>query len=202
MFLEVFAGCGNLSRHLRRRGHAVIAIDIERGPHFDIRFEDVFQTIKGWITSRVAWGLWCGTPCEALSQARRAPPWSRMPRRLRDAQHVRGLPELAASDRQLCNLSNMLADRAGRLQTLAYDYGLLGGEENPNSSWLWSFPFRKKLERELAFTPSPLIIARVVGRTELGLGWCSGGLVLPGSCLVWCAGVVVCVTTRAAHMSN
>ena len=144
MFLEVFAGCGNMSRHVRRHGKAALAIDIHEGDWCDICKNDVFNTLKGWIQSGMVWGLWLGTPCNGLSQARRGPPGSKMPNRLRDRNHLRGLAGLAPRDQKVLANSNLMMDRAGILQRLAYDHGVPGGEENPASSFLWQMPGRQR----------------------------------------------------------
>ena len=136
-FLELFAGVGNLSRHLRRRGHAVVSLDIRHGPHHGLSSNEVYAVVKGWLQSGMLWGLWCGTPCSSFSRARRAPPGSSMPGALRDRLHVRGLPGLVGKDLAGARLGNLLADRAGVLARMAYDRNLAGGEENPASSFLW-----------------------------------------------------------------
>ena len=80
VFLELFAGGGNLSKHVAKLGHAVIAFDIIYGDHFDIRYNGAYNIVKGWITSKSVWGMWLGTPCEGLTRARRGPPGSKMPK--------------------------------------------------------------------------------------------------------------------------
>ncbi len=52
-----------------------------------------------------------------------------MPQALRSAEHLRGLPALSAKDGAKVSLSNRLADRAGQLEALAFDCGVLGSYE-------------------------------------------------------------------------
>ncbi|CAK0899966.1 unnamed protein product, partial [Prorocentrum cordatum] len=54
VFLEVFASAGRLSQAPRRRGAAVMSIDARHGPHRDLREQEVFNPIKGWILSGLA----------------------------------------------------------------------------------------------------------------------------------------------------
>ncbi|CAK0852634.1 unnamed protein product, partial [Prorocentrum cordatum] len=69
VFLEAFAGTGHLCQALRRRGAAAMSIDVRRGPHHDLRAQEVFNVVKGWILSGLARGLWLGTPCSSFSRA-------------------------------------------------------------------------------------------------------------------------------------
>ena len=52
-----------------------------------------------------------------------------MPLALRSPQHLRGLPDLPAKDREKLIRSNRLADRAGQLQQLAIAYDIIGLRE-------------------------------------------------------------------------
>ena len=76
--VEVFAGCGNLSKAFHARGEAVVAWDIVFGDHFDLRYRTAFTTLVGWITSGLVKVIWFGTPCEGFSRARRGPPGGRL----------------------------------------------------------------------------------------------------------------------------
>ena len=144
MFLEVYSGGGNLSRHVRKLGKATVSIDIRHGDWCDIGHADVFKMLKGWLQSGMVWGLWLGTPCNGLTQARRGPPGSRMPDRLRDRAHLRGLAGLAPKDVEALRISNMTTDRGGALQRIALARGLPVGVENPPGSFLWQFPSRQR----------------------------------------------------------
>ena len=144
IFLEVFCGDGNLSVALRKRRCTVFSIDIRRGPHHDLRVAEVFNTVRGWLQAKLVWGTWLGTPCNSFSKARRAPPGSSMPSALRSPACPRGLPDLPENDRAKLREGNALADRAGQLQRLALSLGVLGGEENPASSYLWALASRQK----------------------------------------------------------
>jgi len=143
VFVEIFAGCANLSRHLRRLGFAVVSIDILYGPHCNLVFNDVYQELLEWIRSGRVWGLWLGTPCQGFTRARRAPPGSALPNRLRSNEQARGLSGLRPKDAAVLHLSKLLADRAGVLQRTARDHGVIGGEENPCSSFLGKFRTRE-----------------------------------------------------------
>jgi hypothetical protein len=140
----------------------VISWDINHGEHFNLLHDDVYKTLKGWLSSRVLWGIWFGTPCESFTQARRAPPGSRVPCRLRDAAHLRGLPGLSLKDSATVQRGNRLADRVGVLQRLAVEMKVIGGEENPGSSWLWQLPSR------VAFLRPPSVSECIVDYCAFG----------------------------------
>jgi hypothetical protein len=144
VFLELFSGSGSLSRAVERHGLGAVRLDILNDPLLDLTDVRVFNTLKGWISGGLIAGIWAGTPCGGLTRARRGPPHGPMPRALRSPQHVRGLPELCAADRQTLKVSNVLADRAGQLLRLARSRQIPGGEENPNISYLWDFADRRK----------------------------------------------------------
>ena len=122
-----------------------MAWDILYGPWFDLANKHSLAVLVGWMTSGKVSALWLGTPCQGLSRARRGPPGGKMPCALRGPLAVRGLPGLTGRDLEALKLSNFTADVAGRLQHLAYQLGIPGGEENPASSYLWQLPARLKM---------------------------------------------------------
>ena len=67
-----------------------------------------------------------------------------MPSALRSPACPHGLPDLPEKDRAKLREGNALVDRAGQLQRLVLSLGILGGEENPASSYLWSLLSRQK----------------------------------------------------------
>ena len=95
--LELFSGKGGLSAALRRRGRACVEADICHGTHFDISNPIVKKTLAMWVRTGIVEALLMGTPCESMSRARRAPPWSWMPHRLRSNDFPAGLPNLSAA---------------------------------------------------------------------------------------------------------
>ena len=104
--MDLFAGCGNLARSLRRMGKAVVAVDILLGPEFDLTSPIVYAELKGWISAGLVWGVLAGTPCETFSRARRAPPHSAFPGPLRSNEFPRGLKELDGKELRRVALSN------------------------------------------------------------------------------------------------
>ena len=125
--VEVFAGCGNLSRHLQRAKVPTVAWDVLYGSEFDLMRPCVWNVLRGWIVSGKVMAVWLGTPSEGLSRARRAPQWSRMPHALRAPDAVRGLPGLSGKDAETLHRSNFLADKAQRIMELAWRLGIPGG---------------------------------------------------------------------------
>ena len=60
---------------------------------------------------------------------------------------IRGVANLNKKDHAKLKLSNAVADKAGRLALLADQFGIVGGEENPATSFLWLFPSRVKFKQ-------------------------------------------------------
>ena len=72
--IELFAGSARLTRAIRKRGFASIAIDISENADFDLAHPGVRQILYEWFdTGRVA-AVWLGTPCCSWSLARRGKP--------------------------------------------------------------------------------------------------------------------------------
>ena len=189
-----------MSRHMRALGFPTVEFDIRHGDHMDLRFLEVYQTLKGWISSGRVFALWCGTPCEGLTQARRAPPGSMMPNRLRDKDHIRGLSGLREPDRQALIRSNLLADRAGVLINMAYGLGLPGGEENPGSSWLWQFESRKRFLRKEHVSRSTIDYCSCGTPFRARTGICLWHCLPPKAfAAMKCSGRGVCTFTNKPH---
>ncbi len=142
VFIELFSGCGNLSKAVRALGFPVISADILLDDIWDLSNRETYLVLLGWIESGLVLGLWCGTPCSTFSQARRAPPGSQMPGRLRDQAHPRGLPGLSERDKKAVKMGTLLADRAACLLQAAARRRIPCGEENPQCSLLWSLRSR------------------------------------------------------------
>ena len=90
-------------------------------------------------------------PSASWSQSRRAPPWSKFPKRLRDAKNIYGNTDLSESDRHKVNSGNtqlrMTLKLIGRCNSLK----IPGYVENPAASMLWQVPAIKRriAERKL-----------------------------------------------------
>jgi hypothetical protein len=143
------------------KGFGCISFDVVYGPHFDILKDDVFRMLKQWLSAGLVAGLWCGTPCESFSRARRgrAGGW---PGALRDDLHVDGKCDLSSADMMKVRAGNRLARRVAELQQICLRMGIAGGEENPATSWLWKLPSRQRLLGQ-------------VGVTSLNIDYCAFG---------------------------
>eukprot|EP00959_Pyramimonas_sp_CCMP1952_P107066 2238223-Pyramimonas_sp.AAC.1 len=120
---------------MRRKGVAVLAFDVNQGPHMDLLNDDVYSRLRGWILSGVVLAIWSGTPCGGFSRARRGPPGSRLPHALRSPEFPQGLPNLEGRDLETLQQSNVRAARALGLLQLAAARNIPGGEDNPSASY-------------------------------------------------------------------
>eukprot|EP00959_Pyramimonas_sp_CCMP1952_P430006 9006112-Pyramimonas_sp.AAC.1 len=57
----MFSGTGELSRHLRARGEAVIEGDVRYGECFNLLVPGVWHVLRGWITRQRVKAAWLGT---------------------------------------------------------------------------------------------------------------------------------------------
>ena len=143
--LDVFGGHGGLAKAVRRRGHAAVIIDLSKGEEFDLLQGDVLALLIGWINSGQVMAIFCATPCEGYSRARRAPLWSRLPHALRTPQQVHGLPNSSDADQKSLDRSNALGRAAALLLRSAIHRSIPAGEENPRDSFLWQQSHHVKL---------------------------------------------------------
>ncbi|CAK0873670.1 unnamed protein product [Prorocentrum cordatum] len=121
----------------------------------DLLNDDVYSRLRGWISGGVVLASWSGTPCGGLAWARRGPPGSRLPRAPRGPEHPHGLPRLEGRDQRALEESNKLAHRALGLPRLAASRDISGGGEDPNTSYLWDLPSRKRFaDRTFSMQPS------------------------------------------------
>ena len=69
VFLELFSGCGAISKALSNMGFAVLAFDIRNGPQYDLTKRSVLDLIRSWISAGEIAAVWFGTPCTTWSNA-------------------------------------------------------------------------------------------------------------------------------------
>ena len=62
VFLELFSGCGAISKALSNMGFAVLAFDIRNGPQYDLTKRSVLDLIRSWILAGEIAAVWFGTP--------------------------------------------------------------------------------------------------------------------------------------------
>ena len=113
--LDIYEGSGGIGRAFRGIGHPTVGIDVRRGDWCDLTRPVVLRTIIGWIKSGLVHAVWLATPCSSNSRARRAPPWSSFPHRLRSERWPLGLPKLSAADKAVVTLGNKLADASNQI---------------------------------------------------------------------------------------
>ena len=96
--LEVFAGCGRLTKSLRRAGVRTFATDTCLNPGDDVLQPDVEYRILEMIFSGVTIFVWIGMPCTSFSIARKDDGLGPGP--LRTDDHPMGLAGLNRRDQQ------------------------------------------------------------------------------------------------------
>ena len=152
LFVEVFAGCCQLSVSMQQAGFRSIPVDSSKNKHkprcqvflLDLNLEsarrDLVQLLKDQHVAAVHVALPCGTG----SRARERPIPQHLikqgaptPRPLRDAQHLLGLPNLSDFDAIRVSLANQLAEFTVELIELAMLLGFFISIENPENSWMW-----------------------------------------------------------------
>ena len=139
VILEIFSGAGGIGKKLRHKGYGVISIDILHGDHHDVLRNDVFNLIKGWLSSKLVLCVWLGTPCSSWSAARHGPAGSSWCR-LRTKENLYGLPNLGDRAQSAVGIGNRLMQRTASVLRICDQLQIPAFLENPASSMLWSAP--------------------------------------------------------------
>jgi len=141
IFLEVFSGCGRLSKAFARLGMPAEGLDIEHGPAGNLLHSEVFQRVEAAILNGVVAVMHLGMPCTTWSRARR---WDgRGPCPLRDDdEFLWGYPmeELSKADAEKLQTGNRLTRRTLSLLRLACQMKIPVILENPMTSRCWKIP--------------------------------------------------------------
>jgi hypothetical protein len=136
LFLDLFAGVGQISNRLVKRGHASLAFEIDCGPHFDLLSRSVVKLLLGWINSGCISGVWLATPCTSWSRARHGPPHSGWCT-IRTNKHIMGLPDLKPRDCDKISLGSRTMLVTARIIRLCIACHVPCFFENPASSMIW-----------------------------------------------------------------
>ena len=148
--LELFDGTGRVGAAWRRSGIPVVGFDVKRGAEFDLTNPGVLKVILDWINCKRVVAVHIATPCSSFSRARRAPSWSKMPRKLRDDARPLGIQGLSAADAAVAKLGNTLSRRSAAIVQACIKMSVPGCEENPKNSYLWQVHGRPARARVLA----------------------------------------------------
>ena len=135
--VEVFSGCGRLSKALRSKGWAVIEWDICNGKQYDFRMPDNIRRLRRICAT--AHLVHIATPCSSFSGARRgkigAPGGP-----LRSKATPMGVEGLSAIDAGKVVLGNKMLAVTTSLVALCRAHGIPVTVENPRRSRLWWTP--------------------------------------------------------------
>lgn len=101
LFLDLYAGTGDVHFALTRRRYSSLGFDIGNGPHFDFTHRRVHAIIKGWMSSGCIGGIMLAAQCSSWSRAQHGPIGSSWGP-IRSKQHILGLPNLLPRD--LCKV--------------------------------------------------------------------------------------------------
>ncbi len=144
--LELFSGCGRLTKSIRRQLKQVfcIEVDIVHGPQFDLCRQSVQKEITDLIRSGVVRYVWLGTPCNSWSRARRND--GKGPGPLRDDdQFILGFSSCTPVDAEKIKIGNQLMYFSARIFRLCLQLQIPVILENPHTSRLWLAPPIKHL---------------------------------------------------------
>ena len=135
--LEIFSGCGRLSRAMRKRLKAVQCIEIDNihGPQFDLTSRKVQRDIFKLLQSGQIVYVWLRTPCNSWSRSRRGPGSLRD-----DHDNIYGFPWLKKADMQQIHVGNSLMRFSARVFRYCLAHGIPVTLETPHTSRLWLAP--------------------------------------------------------------
>lgn len=141
--MSLFGGVANPARFFATHGGEATVLDFAHSPKNDLSKHRVWNKILQVLAIFHIVGI--DLPCNTWSRARRAPPWSRMPKPLRSSAEPFGLSTLQGKDAEKVRLANIMFYGAMRVIRRCLKQGIAGYLENPASSRLWDTPQIKKL---------------------------------------------------------
>lgn len=145
-FLSLFGGVANPAKHFSQRGGTALVCDLDFSPKNDLSKFSVWNQFLAIVHLFHFVGI--DLPCNTWSRARRAPPWSRMPKPLRDKQFIFGLPHLSEADSRKVQAANRMFFGAFRMIRKCLRLGLAGYLENPATSFVRHTPQIQRLLRD------------------------------------------------------
>ena len=152
VFVEVFAGCCQLSVSMQQAGFRSIPVDSSKNKHkprcqvffLDLNLESARNELVHLMRTQQVAAVHVALPCGTGSRARERPIPKHLikqgapsPKPFRGAQHLLGLPGLANFDASRVSLANQLAEFTVELMELAMQLGFFISIENPENSWMW-----------------------------------------------------------------
>ena len=189
IFLEIFSGCGALSKSIRQQKLESVEIEILKCANYDVSQRPVQELILKWIRQGKVWGLHLGTPCTIWSIAR-----------TRVAN--------SAKNRKKERLGRMFAAFTVQVCELCAKVGIPWSIENPKTSKIWNGPllrlhsipgaaevfydscmygsqFKKPTKLLTTFSSLSLLARQCDGRHEHVLAQGSVKVLLPGGKSKW-----------------
>lgn len=136
--LEIFAGCGRHTQHLRHVGIRAYAIDTCLNPGDDVLQPDVEYRILEMIFSGKVLFVWLGMPCTSFSVSRKGDGLGPGP--LRSNEQPMGLGGLNKRDQQKVLIGNLLLFFSARVIWACLQCRIPFALENPFSSRCWLTP--------------------------------------------------------------
>lgn len=128
-------------------GGSAVVIDLSDSPQNDLGRHAVWNEADILTDDADVAGI--DLPCNTWSRARRAPPWSRMPKPLRkEGMRIYGLPELSFPDQERVNKANVMLIRAVKTIRRSLKRGGKGYLENPLLSLIWTTPEIQRLLKD------------------------------------------------------
>ena len=143
--VEIFSGCGNLSKACGQQGFATISIDINFGKGCDLLRESVLHKLLSFLKSQRCVLVWLGMPCTSWSRARKHDNVGPPP--LRDDDHLWGLPNLSNKDNKKVLDGNKLLLVTVAILHFCTSQSIAWVLENPWTSRAWLTEPLQRLQR-------------------------------------------------------
>ena len=196
-FLSLFGGVGNPAIAVANGGGRGFVIDLCHSSKNDLGLHSKWNPVLKHVDDFDIFGI--DLPCNTWSRARRAPPWSRLPKPLRKPGcFIFGMPNLSAQDFEKVRKANTMLKRSVQLIRKCLRLGKTGYLENPRSSMLWKTP---DIQRLLCDSRVQLIHFDMC---QYGTQWKKPTTLLVWGCrpfsLLKCQHTGVCVRTKKPHL--
>lgn len=195
-FLSLFGGAGNPAKQFADLGGLSLLVDLSHSLSNDLSKFSIWNQVFRALHFFDCVGV--DLPCNTWSRARRAPPWSRMPKPLRSADFLFGLPHLETADFLKVQAANRMFFASVRLIRRCLRLGTRGYLENPATSFVWDTPQIQRLLKH------PKVQLVTVHMCMYGCQWKKPTKLLLWNCapvdLRRCSGKTRCSRTGRPHL--
>jgi hypothetical protein len=143
-FLSLYAGVGYPAAAAAIQGRSAV-VDLAHHVRNNLCHKRAHQDVLHALQANYVSCIGLEPVCSTWSQARRGPPGSKMPQRLRTSKMLFGISELSENDKSKVLNGNRMFRHAVEIMHLCLRLGIPGYFEQPRTSLMWQTRELKKI---------------------------------------------------------